>query len=262
MNMRKCYHFITIGFLSIWLISCASKVETEPVAKKAPTASPTEALQAAEALFRQREDVAKLREAVKTLAAARNIDERNYEVEWKFAKFNYFLGKQATDEKESRKAFEDGEEAGKIASRIEPDKPDGYFWYGANLGERAKLDPATVGYTSIDDIREAMKKVIEIQPDYQSASAYDALAQVELKSGILGGGKPEKAVEYLEKALEIEKDNTYIYLHLAEAYLRLKRDAEAKKQLDHLLQMKPNPDYLPEYRETTERAKELLKTRF
>ena len=69
-------------------------------------------------------------------------------------------------------------------------------------------------------------------------------------------------MEYLEKALELEKDNTYIYLHLAEAYLAVNREADAKKQLDYLLKMKPNPDYLPEYKETTERAKELLKTRF
>lgn len=262
MNKRKFYRFITIGFLSLWLVSCASKVETEPVIKKANATPPVETIAQAEALFKQREDVSKLREAVKLLAGVRDLNNRHYELEWKFARFNYFLGKQTTDEKESEKAFEDGIEAGKIASRMEPGKPDGYFWYGANLGEQAKRSQVTVGYTSIDDIRGAMKKVIEIEPSYQSASAYDALAQIELKAGFLGGGKPEKAIEYLEKALEIEKDNTYIYLHLAQAYLAVKRDADAKKQLDHLLKMKPNPDYLPEYRETTDEAKELLKRRF
>jgi tetratricopeptide (TPR) repeat protein len=261
MNMRKFYRFITIASCAFWLVSCASKVETEPVSNK-PGVSPAEAIAKAETLFKEREDVSKLREAVQTLAAARDMNNRNYEIEWKFSRFNYFLGKYATDEKESEKAFENGIAAGKIASRMEPGKPDGYFWYGANLGEQAKRSQVTVGYTSIDDIREAMNKVIEIQPDYQNASAYDALAQIELKAGFLGGGKPEKAIEYLEKALEIEKDNTYIYLHLAQAYLAVKRDADAKKQLEYLLKMRPKPDYVPEYRETTEEAKELLKRRF
>jgi tetratricopeptide (TPR) repeat protein len=243
-------------------VSCASKVETQPVTTKTNAAAPVETIAQAENLFRQRADIAKLREAVKLLGASRSMDNRSYEIEWQFARFNYFLGKQTADEKESEKAFEDGVQAGKIASKIEPNKPDGYFWYGANLGEQARRSPVTVGIKSVDDIRAAMNKVIEIQPDYQAASAYDALAQVELQAGLLGGGKPEKAVEYLEKALQLEKDNTYIYLHLGEAYLAVNRDADAKKQLEYLLKMKPNPDYLPEHKETTDKAKKLLETRF
>jgi tetratricopeptide (TPR) repeat protein len=258
----RFYRFITIAAVSICLISCASKVETEAVKPQNTVAAPSETVAQAEKLFKQREDLAKLREAVSLLGAARSMDNRNYEIEWQFARFNYFLGRQTSDEKESEKAFADGVEAGKIASRLEPNKPDGHFWYGANLGEQAKRSPITVGFKAIDDIRDAMNKVIEIQPDYYSASAYDGLAQVEMKAGMLGGGKPEKAVEYLEKALELEKNNTYIYLHLGEAYLAVNRNADAKKQFEYLLKMKPDPDYMFEYRETTAKAKKLLETRF
>lgn len=262
MTTRRFYRFITIALLAFLLISCASKAGSESVTSPVNEAQITETLAKCDEFFRQREDLAKLREAVKQLAAVRNPDARNYEVEWKFAKYNYFFGKQTTDEKEKEKAFEDGKLAGRIASRVAPDKPDGYFWYAANLGEQAKLSPVTVGVTSVDEIKTAMNKVIEIEPGYQSASAYDALAQVELTTAGLMGGKPEKAVEYLEKALTINKDNTYIYLHLAEAYLATGKKDEAKKQLEYLLKMKPNPDYYPEYRETTEKAKKLLATKF
>jgi tetratricopeptide (TPR) repeat protein len=258
----RFYRFITIAAVSLCLISCAAKVETEPMTAQNKAVAPAETIAQAENLFRQREDLSKLREAVKLIGAARNIDNRVYEIEWQFARFNYFLGKQTTDEKESEKAFEDGIQAGKIAAKIEPNKPDGHFWYGANLGEQARRSPVTVGLKSIDEIRAAMNRVIEIQPNYQSASAYVALAQVELKAGLLGGGKPEKAVEYLEKALQMEKENTYIYLYLGEAYLAVGRDAEARKQLEYLLKMKPNPEYMFEYKETTEKAKKLLETRF
>lgn len=262
MQRMRFYRFITIAVVSLCLISCASKVETEPVTKQNSNLSPSETIAQAENLFKQRADLAKLREAVKLLGAARNMDNRNYEIEWQFSRFNYFLGKQASDEKESEKAFEDGIQAGRIASKIEPDKPDGYFWYGVNLGEQAKRSPVTVGYKAIDEIRAAMNKVIEIDPKYESASAYVGLAQVELKAGLLGGRKPEKAVEYLEKALALEKENTFIYLYLGEAYLAVGRDAEAKKHLEYLVKMKPKPDYMFEYKETTERAKKLLETRF
>lgn len=262
MTTMRFYRFITIALLSFSLVSCASKAGSEPVMPAVSTALISETLTKCDALFKEREDLAKLREAVKSLAALRNPDRRNYEVEWKFAKYNYFLGKHTTDAKEKEKAFEDGKQAGKIASRIEPDKADGFFWFGANLGEQAKQSPVTVGIKAVDEIREAMKKVIEIQPDYQSASAYDALAQVELNTAGLMGGNPGKAVEYLEKALTINKENTYLYLHLAEAYIATGKRDEAKKQLEHLLKMKPNPDYLPEYNESVAKAKKLLETKF
>lgn len=261
MKLLKFYSLITISVFSILLAGCASQVETEPSVKPEDAVRITETLAQAEALFRQREDISKLRDAVRMLGRVRTPDHRNYEVEWKFSKYNYFLGRQSDNEKESETALEDGLQAGRIASRIEPKKPDGHFWYGANLGEQAKKSPVTVGIRAVDEIREAMRKVIEIQPDYQGASAYDALAQIELTTGLFGG-KAEKAVEYLEKALELEKENTYIRLHLAEAYLAVGKEAEARKQLEHLLNMQPHPDYTVEYKETTEKAKKLLETRF
>lgn len=261
MKNANFYRIITICCSAFLIVSCASRAETESI-KTIDPAVISEAIAKSEELFKQREDVSKLREAVKTLSAVRNPDERNFEVEWKFARANYFLGRQTDNESEAEKAFDDGEQAGRIASRIAPDKPDGYFWYGANLGEKAKKSPVTVGVKSVDEIKEAMNKVIALNPKYQGASAYDALGQVELSTAGLMGGKPEKAVEYFEKGIEIEDDNTYLRLHLAEAYLAVGKKAEAKKQLDTLLQMKPNPEYIVEYKETTEKAKKLLETRF
>jgi tetratricopeptide (TPR) repeat protein len=262
MTRRRFYRFITIALLGFSIISCAKKAETESNAPAADTALIPDTVTKCDALFKERADAAKLREAVKQLAAVRNPDRRNFEVEWKFAKYNFFYGKLLTDEKEKEKAFEDGAQAGRIASRIEPNKPDGFFWYGANLGEEAKLSPVTVGVKSVDDIKQAMNKVIELDPKYQNASAYDGLAQVELSTAGVMGGKPEKAVELLEKAISLEDDNSYLHLHLAEAYLATGKKDEAKKQIDYVLKMKPNPDYIPEHTETVEKAKKLLETKF
>jgi tetratricopeptide (TPR) repeat protein len=261
MRKHKFYTLITIVSAAILLASCASDAGSESAASPVNAVSTAEIVAQAEALFRERQNTAKLREAVALLGKARNPDKRDYEIEWQFARFNYFLGKQTENEKEAAEAFEKCKQAGRIAARIEPNKPEGHFWFAANLGEQAKESPVTVGIKSVDDIREAMNKVIELQPDYQGASAYDALAQIELTTGLFGG-KAEKAIEYLEKALELEKQNAYIYLHLAEAYLATGRRAEAKKHLQHILQMKPAPEYAFEYKEVSEKAKKLLGTRF
>jgi len=261
--MRRTFHysFITIVWLSLCLAACASKTETADIKTPLDPTLIAGNISKADELSREHNDLSKMREAVKLLAQTRDLNNRNYEVEWKFARCSYFLGKLISDEKESDKIFKEGEAAGNIASRVEPNKPEGYFWYGANLGEQAKRSPLTKGLSSVDDIRSAMNKVIEIEPAYQGASAFAALAQIELSTGLVGG-KPEKAVEYLEKAIELEKENSYVRLRLAQAYLAVKRDAEAKKQLDYIMRMKPDPEYLPEFEESTREAKKLLATKF
>lgn len=255
----KLFLTFTLTFLILFsACDTNSDVIKDPAS---PALARQEIIFKADKLFSQRSDIEKLKEAIFTIARARNIAKRDFEVEWKFAKYNYFLSKQITDKKEIDKLLEDGYEAGMIAAKLEPNKPDGYFWAGACLGEQARKNPLTTGIKSTDEIRQLMNKVIEIQPDYQKASAFDALAQLELATRFIGGS-PQKAVEYLEKALEYDKENGYIYLHLGEAYLALNKNNEAKKQLEFVVKMKPLPEYQTEHVEITEKAKKLLETKF
>jgi tetratricopeptide (TPR) repeat protein len=261
--MRTSNLYVLITIVITWwaLVGCS----TESPASNSREGIRPEAIQQAfgeaEGLFKQREDLDNLRAAIKKIGDVRDADNRNYQVEWTFAKYNYFLGRFSPNEDEAEKSFTLGRDAGRIASRIEPEKPDGHFWYAANLGELSKRSPITIGLRSVDDIKESMSRVLELQPDYQAASAYDALGQIELKTR-LKGGDPQKAVEYLEKGLALAPDNSNIRVHLAEAYLAVKRDTDARRQLEQVLQMKPNPDYMPEYREAVEKAKKLIQTNF
>ena len=257
----RLYILITFVITLCLLSSCSGPRSSENDAPPPPKRPVDQSLSQAAELFKQREDIEKLRQARALVQEVRLPDHRNYDVEWSFAKYSLFLGDKLTDEEEKQKAFEAGRDAGKIASRISPDRPEGYFWYGANLAELAKLSPVTVGYTSVDDIREAMNNVIRIDPGYQGASAYDILAQIELNTKLFGG-KDEKAIEYLEKALQMEKNNSNIRLHLAEAYLGADKLEPAKQQLQYIVKMQPDPDYIPEHKQNVTEAKKLLETRF
>ncbi|CAN5659781.1 hypothetical protein BH24ACI3_BH24ACI3_11910 [soil metagenome] len=241
--------------------SCSSEAVGETDADSAAIGPPPERIAEADGLFAERADLNKLREAVALLESLRNPSARYYEVEWKFSKYSLFLGRRLENESQKEGVFKKGRAAGLIASRMEPEKPDGHFWSGANLGELSKLSPVTVGIKSRDDIRETMNEVIEIQPDYHGASAYDALAQLELATRIYGG-KAEKAVEYLEKGLAISPANSKIKTDLAEAYLGVRRKGDARKQIDEVLKMEPNPDYVLEHNEAVEKAKRLRKKYF
>lgn len=258
---RKLYIFLTI-VITLYLHAACSRVEThEPSGPKLSPDQIKAAILQAETLFKQREDVPKLKEAVNTLGEVRDWRQPDFEVEWKYSRMNYFLGKQTTDQKEAEAIFGRGRDAGTIAARLEPNRAEGHFWFGANLGELARMDPLVTGIKSVSDIRAAMNKVIEIDPKYQNSSAYDALAQIELESR-LTGGSAEKAAELLQTALATERDNANLHLHLAVAFLALKRNDEARKQIDTLMSMKQSPEYAIEYRETVAQAKKMLETRF
>jgi tetratricopeptide (TPR) repeat protein len=243
------------------LANCSSSSVAENTAPPPPKRPIEETLAKADQLFTQREDVKKLGEARQIVGQLREPDNRNFEVEWRFAKYSLFLGEKTSDDDKKQKIFEEGRDAGKIASRIGADRPEGYFWYGANLAELAKMSPVTVGYTSVDNIRDSMNTVIKIQPGYQGASAYDILAEIELNTRLFGG-KATKAVEYLEKAIEIEKNNSNLRLHLAEAYLDADKPDLAKQQLEYIVKMQPDPEYVPEHKENVMEAKKLLASRF
>lgn len=239
----------------------AQSVAEEKVASALP--DPATALKESAAFYDKRGENENARKAVKTLGAARNMDSRNFRVEWTFAQYSYFLGSRPeVDDAEAEKILSKGLEAARIAKRMEPEKPDGYFWYAAILGEQSKRSPVTVGVASIGKIREAMNRVIEIEPNYQGASAYDGLGQLEMGTLGLAGGDVEKAIEYFEKAHELNSKNSYIRLHLGEAYLAAGKKADAKKHLEHVLSMGAAPGFQPEYDQAVRESKKLLSSKF
>lgn len=261
-NLINDYKFIAIVIILCLLGGCAEYVQTHEKASAISDAKISEGLAEAERLFNRRTETENLRNAVRAVSNIRNPDDRNFEVEWKFAKYSYFLGKAETDQSKAIEVFEKGRDAGRIATRLNKEAPDGYFWFGANLGELARLNPLTVGLKSVDEIREAMTKVVEIEPAYQGASAFDALGQLEMGTRLLKGGTAEKAVEFYEKGLSLAPDNSNIRVHLAEALIALRRDSEARKQLDAVISLKPNEEFVIEHAAAVKKARELLAKNF
>ena len=128
---------------------------------------------------------------------------------------------------------------------------------GANYG--GSLEEATVfGLASVDDVRNEMQTVLKLDEGYQDGSAYMVLGLVDLKTPKLLGGDPQKAVEEMEKGLRFGETNAFLRLHLAEAYQAVGRHEDARQQLDIIINMTPDPNYMPEYKEAVAEARQLL----
>ena len=258
MTKRTLLILLTLLFATFSACTSASSADRETMSEASLTPT-AEALPKAAELYSKREDTDNVRQALEILQSARNPDRRNFEVESNFAKYSYFLGsRESTDDKEADKVLKEGLVAAGIAARLEPEKPDGYFWEAAILGEQSKRAPLTVGVISIDKVRDGLNRSIEIDPGFLAASGYLGLGQLELNTRGLAGGSSEKAVEYLQKGLQHSKENGYIYFYLAEAYFSMDKSDEAKKMIADLKAMKPDPDHLPEYNEALAKAEKLL----
>lgn len=223
-----------------------------------PEKSTSESVAEADALYSQRQDLANVRRGIISLHQARTRDTGNYEAAWKLARLDYFLGSHAKDDAEKDAAFRDGIDAGKSAVLLQDNKADGHFWLGANYGGSAELS-ILASLSSIQDIRTEMEKVIQLDESYDAGSAYLGLGQLYLKAPKMFGGDSKKAVEYLEKGLRFGSNNALLRLRLAEGYHALGRDQDAQRQIEFILKLTPDSNYVPEYDDAVAGAKTLEK---
>lgn len=247
--------------LTCLLLSCASKPAPNPLAE-AENETLAALFAQADQLYAQRESLERVREAVALMRRARAVDFGNYEAAWRLAKYSYYVGEHGQEEDVRAEAFREGIAAGEAATRIAPNRPEGHFWLGANLSGRGRLQGPLYALASIPDIRREMEAVIRLDEGFMGGSAYLALGQLDLELPELLGGNRERAVENLEKGLRFGEDNAWLRLRLAEAYLNVKRPADARRQLEAIFKLKPSPDYLPEYKRAVAAARTLLEKRF
>ena|SRR6266480_2351262 len=251
---RQIVFPIIAGLLCV-TASCRSSTNVETPANTAQSA--TQYVAQAEQLYAQREDLNRLRQGIIMLREARTVDPGNYDAAWKLAKYNYYLATHTDNSDERDKAFRDGIEAGKAAVALQDGKPDGHFWLGANYGAAAQHS-TIAGLSSVDDIRNEMEKVLRLDEGYQDGSAYMVLGLVYLNAPTFIGGDAQKAVDEMQKGLRFGESNAFLRLHLAEGYLKVGRTADARQQLNSIISMKPDQNYLPEYKEAVNEAHKLL----
>ena len=246
---------ISIGLL---LFATSCNEGGRPVeSPAADSASAAEDITQADQLYGQRADLIQLRRGIVALRQALTKDPGNYDAAWKLAKFNYYLAMHTDNSKERDDAFQAGIEAGKTAVQLQNDKPDGHFWLGANYGGAAEHSTIQ-GLATVNDIRNEMQTVLRLNEGYQDGSAYMVLGLVYLNAPSVVGGDPKKAVDEMEKGLRFGEPNAFLHLHLAEAYGKVGRNDDARKEIKKILSMTPDQNYLPEYKEASAAAQKLL----
>jgi tetratricopeptide (TPR) repeat protein len=210
-----------------------------------------------DALYGQREDLKKAREAADIWAARVRANPKDFESTWKLSRGLYWLGGHGPED-QRRKDLETGAEFGQTASTLDPKRPEGYFWMAANMGALAESYGLRAGLKYRTPIREALETVLRIDPAYQDGSADRALGRWYYKVPGLFGGDKQKSEQHLRKSLTYDQNSTASRFFLAETLIELGRKPEARAELQRVLDAPINPTWAPEDHEWKQKAQTLL----
>jgi hypothetical protein len=210
-----------------------------------------------DALYSQRENLASARQAADIWAAALAADARNVDAAWKLARARYWLGGHLP-EAERKATLEAGISAARAAIAADPRRPEGHFWLAANMGALAESFGMRQGLKYRSEIKTALLTVLKLDPGFQQGSADRALGRWYYKVPGLFGGSDSKSEEHLRRSLTFNPHSTASRYFLAETLIELDRPAEARAELQRVLDAPTHPDWVPEDREFKAKARALL----
>lgn len=181
-------------------------------------------------LYADRVNVASAARAVTVWEERLARDSRDFDAAWKLARACYWLGGHVARD-DQRRQLDRGVDAGRRAAAIDPKRPEGHFWMAASMGALAESFGLRQGLRYRGAIKEALERVLAIDPAFQQGSADRALGRWYQRVPGLFGGSDQRAVEYLRRSLTFNPDSTASHYFLAETLLEMNRRPEARAEL-------------------------------
>ncbi len=211
----------------------------------------------ADTLYANRADLTSARQAADLWRSQLGANPGDFDAAWKLARTEYWIAGH-TPEAEARNHSEAGVQAAERAVAIAPDRPDGHFWLAANMGTLAESFGISAGLKYRKPIKSALETVLQLDPGYDEGSAYRALGRWYHKVPALFGGSSRLAEENFRKALSDNPTSTATLFFMAEFYVDAGRKADARGELQKVLDAPLDPGYEPEDRDNKEKAAKLL----
>src|SRR5690606_31548468 len=128
----------------------------------------------------------------------------------------YWLGTHGLPPEQRKGTLEQGVAEGRTAAALEPGRPEGHFWMAANMGALAESFGLRQGIRYRGAIREALERVLALDPSYLHGSADRALGRWYFKVPGLFGGSDRRSEEHLRKALAYNPHSVITHVFLAE----------------------------------------------
>ena len=214
----------------------------------------------ADRLYADRANLASARRAADIWRAASTGNGPDaFAASWKLARADYWLGGHAP-ESERRAFLEQGVEAGRRAAALQPNRPEGHFWLAANMGALAESFGLRQGIKYRTPVKQALETALRLDPAFLHGSPDRALGRWYFRVPRLFGGSHRQSEAHLRASLKYNPNSTASHFFLAELFIDDGRKAEARAELQAVIDAPPDPDWAPEDQEFKEKARKLLAT--
>lgn len=176
------------------------------------------------------------------------------------SEINYWFGESVEDAEDKLAFYEEGVECGKSGISIDEDSVEANFWLAVNYGAFGQEKGIMQSLALVNPIKNLAEKVIELDEAYFYGGAWRVLGRLYNKApGFpFSIGNNKKAVECLEKAVDLGPKFFLNHLFLAEAYISNRDKSKAKERLEWILNTPPNKNHEREDEEYKREAALLL----
>ncbi|MGH9397019.1 MAG: tetratricopeptide repeat protein [Terriglobia bacterium] len=244
MERRSCPYQLAgariLGRVLAWLLAlCLLSVGGTSAASSVETGL-SSAIARADSLYRDRENPDNVRKAIAILRGELEQHPQSYDAWWRIAEYDCYLAQHVPD-KQQDSILKDGVAAGKKAEALDPGRPEGHFWAGANMGLLAENRGIWGGLHLIDPVRDEMQKVIKLDPDYMEYGAERILGRLYYEAPFFKGGNKQLSVRLLEDCLKRYPGDSLTMIYLADSYRATGRREDARKMLERVLSLNSDP---------------------
>lgn len=194
-----------------------------------------------EALFAQRDDLDKARQAAQRYRKVLAEQPYNLWVSVRLARTLVWLGANNDDRPRKLELYREALAVAHEAHRQRPTEPGPLYWQGVARGLLADNSGPMDAYKLVKKVGQDMNRLLKLDPEYEYGGAYRVLGRVHTKLPWFMGGDRKKAEAYLNKAITLGPNYWINHLYLADLYNELGREQEARGLLQRVVAGGPMP---------------------
>lgn len=215
--------------------------------------------QKADLLYMNRTDTQSVEAAIELIKTTLQEDPQNYNLLWRLSRIYNWIGDISPDKNQRLSNYELGKFYAEQAINASNEATEGHYYRGLLLLKISDENGMLGKVAVIDPARTEMEAALKINPEH--AGAHNILAMIYRIAPLwpLSIGDLSKSLEEALLAVKYASDQTYSHLGLAESYMALGKKDDAAKELQMVIDMKQQPDYIPEGKRDKEKAEILLK---
>ena len=154
----------------------------------------------------------------------------------------WFLYAEQRGKTEAEKiaAYERARDVAKRATELAPKDPEPHLWYAITLGSWSQAKGLLHSAIALRNLRKEVETVLQLDPN--NIEAHVMAGSIDRELPVLLGGDRRASEEHFKTAQRLDPRLTGVRVELAKLYINMGRYADARKQLQSVLDEKAPTD--------------------